>query len=323
MRYLLLTILLALGPASWATAAPFNPEHVAADAKWIIHLDVEAMRATAVGKMCGEEVLSREELRRHLDKMREEIGMDPSEDLLGATMYDTQFKKEHGVAMIRVRQVDGTRLIAKLNEKEPGNRMLEYKKHELYLWTKRCHGKEMTVCGTLHDNQVMIFSRDPLKVIAALDVLDGRAIGLSDDSRLASKGRPGTVLLMRGVDLASSDKLTKCPILKDSTWMEVAMGASGSKSFATMVVDTESTELAESAKMVMDGFVALARLKHGQDETFGKVIDGIKVSASDASLSVDWSADEEDVMKVIKQVHQKMEAHKHSWKKKRAAHDRK
>ena len=227
------------------------------------------------------------------------------------------------MAMIHVRQVDGSRLIAKLNEKEPENRMLEYKNHELYLWTKSHHGKETTVCGTLHDNQMMIFSRDPLKVIAALDVLDGRSRGLDDDSRLGGEVRHGTVLMMRAVDLAGSEKLTKCPILKDSTWMEVAMGAYDGESFATMVVDTESSELAESAKAVMDGFVALARLKHAQDETFGKVLDGLAVSASDGSISVDWSAEESDVKKVIKFMYQKMKAHKHSWHKKHAAHHHK
>ena len=304
-------VLLAVASANWAVAAPFNPEHIAAGAKWVIHVDMEALRDTAAGKMCREKFLNQEKVRKHLDEICEEIGMDPSEDLLGVTMYDTQLKKEHGVAIIHVRKMDGSRLIAKLNEKEPENRMLKYKKHELYLWTKRHHGKEMPVCGTLYNGRVMIFSRDALKVIAALDVLDGNGESLNDDSRLAGDVRDGAVFLMRGVGLAESQMLKKCPVLKDSNWLEVVMGANEGTSFASMEVDSGSKDMAKNVKAIMDGFAALARIKHGKHESFGKMLDGLETAAAGNTLWVEWSADEEDVINVMEEVQRKMKEH---WK---------
>src|SRR5438045_962599 len=51
----ILTLILPLALSS--VASPLQKEHVAADAKWLVHLDVDKLRSTAVGDYVINQVL--------------------------------------------------------------------------------------------------------------------------------------------------------------------------------------------------------------------------------------------------------------------------
>lgn len=310
-----LTICLLFAPSSvWG--APYDGRSLPADTTWVMHIDMEALHESASGTAMREKWLSHEKARKHIDQIREQTGMDPSQDILGATFFDSKFEKHHGVAMIHVRNADAQKLLARLNEKEPDNKMVEYGPYKLYVWSKeRGHDshKEHTVCGTLYDGQAMIFSRDALQVMRVLDVLDGKAAGLSADSPLGAAPDVGTVVLMRGEGISKSAHELRCPVLKDSSWFEVAIGASGGKSFANMYVDTSSDDVAKNAKAVIEGFRALVGLKAKGDDV-QKLLSNLEVSASGTSLSARWSANELEAMKTMDNLgHRWRKKHSH-WK---------
>ena len=83
-RFLFSLVLAVLTPLV-GFAVPFNSSHIPADAKWVAHIDLEAIRASVIGKAMREHWIAKEKVQGHLDKVREEIGMDPSEDILSAT----------------------------------------------------------------------------------------------------------------------------------------------------------------------------------------------------------------------------------------------
>jgi len=311
-RFLFSLVLAVLTPLV-GFAAPFNSSHIPADAKWVAHIDLEAIRASVIGKAMREHWLAKEKVQGHLDKVRDEIGMDPSEDILSATLYDTKYEKHHGVLMITVQNADGQKLLARLNEKEPHNRMVEFEGAKLYLWTKG--GKHPhTVCGTLYDNRVMILSRDVIQVTEVLDVLNGKKPALSSDSPLAASTPAGTTLLMRGIDLADARSVLRCPVLKESNWFELETGANAGKSFMNMTIDTDSDEVASNAKGVIDGFRALISLKHGK-ENLKQLLSNLEVSTEGETISATWSADETAVLESIKAMVAKHKKHKGGWHK--------
>ena len=253
-----------------------------------------------------------EKTQKYVAKVIAETGMDPTKDFLGVTVYDNQFRKEHGVAMIHVRNVDGSRLLAQLNTKEPDNRMVKYGNHKLYFWTKRHRKQEMTVCGTLYEGHTILCSRNPLKVMAALDVLDGKQPGLNANSRLATPPPCGTIVLMRAADIVSQKKFRlRCPVLKDSQWMEVTGGTDNGKSFLKMVVDTQSPEVALNAKGVIDGFVALTRLRHSDRQATTKMLNGLEVSVLETTIVAHWVAAEEDTIEMVKKIRHRTKQHRH------------
>ena len=311
-RFLFSLVLAVLTPLV-GFAAPFNSSHIPADAKWVAHIDLEAIRASVIGKAMREHWLAKEKVQDHLDKVREEIGMDPSEDILSATLYDTKYEKHHGVLMITVQNADGQKLLARLNEKEPDNRMVEFEGAKLYLWTKG--GKHPhTVCGTLYDNRVMIFSRDVLQLTEVLDVLNGKKPALSGDSPLAASTPAGTTLLLRGIDLADASSEIKCMVLKESSRLEFETGANAGKSFMNMELDTDSDEVANNVKGVIKGFRAMVNLQKGK-KNLKQFLSNLEVSTKGKTISTTWSADETAVLESIKAMVAKHKKHKGGWHK--------
>jgi hypothetical protein len=289
-------------------AAPFDSQQVPEGAKWLIHVDFEAFRGTAAGQAVRDEWLAKDKVQAHLQKVQEEIGMNPSEDILSATLYDTQFQKEHGVAMIHVRKVDGKRLLARFQEKEPDNKMVEFGSHKIYIWQHAHGGKEHAVCGSLYKEKVVVFSRDVLKVMAALEVLDGKKPALSASDPLAKATADGTVLLVRGVDLSSAPTKHDCPVLKDSKSLEAQIGAHEGKSFLNLDLHTNSEEIAQNAKTVVDGFRALVNLRH-RNEQLQKLLSNLEVTTSEANVSLRWSMDEGAALEAAKELRQHGKKH--------------
>ena len=79
---------LVLGLAAAANAAPLDPKQVPAEAKWLMHVDVDAMRqATVVQKAWKKGLEMHKEAQQHLDKLKTAIGMDICKDLHGVTAY--------------------------------------------------------------------------------------------------------------------------------------------------------------------------------------------------------------------------------------------
>ena len=316
MNKLLMVMCILFSPV-YGWSAPLDRRHLPQDTTWVMHLDMEALRDSALAETLRDQWLTHDKVRKHLDHVRKETGIDPSEDILGATIFDSKFKKHHGVAMIHVRNADGQKLLARLNEKEPENRMVEFGPHKIYLWTKDHHhgGKaKYTVCGTLYEDQLMIFSRDLLQVLAVLDVLDGKKAGLPADSSLGAETSTGTILLMRGKGLEKVDHKLRCPVLKESKWFEVEIGARDGRLFTNMLVDTNDAEVAINAKGVMEGFRALANLRH-KDEGLQNLLSGLKVSASGTQITAEWSAEESATLKAMESLVERRRKGVDKWKK--------
>ena len=316
MKKSLLLMCVLLSPTCvWA--GPIDGQQIPKNTKWVMHIDMQAFRDSALGAAVRDKWLNRDEMRKHLDRIREATGMDPSEDILGMTFFDSQFKKHHGVAMIHVQNADGQKLLARLNEKEPENRMIEFGPHKIYLWSKEHrHGRkgDHTICGTLYQERIMIFSRDLVKIIDVLDVLDGKKAGLDADSSLGAEPNAGTTLLMRGEGLGEAKHTLRCPVLKDSKWFAIEVGARDGKSFMNMVIDTNDEKVATSAKGVIEGFRALVNLRH-KHEDLQDLLSALQVSTSGPKITVDWSAEESATMKAMKSLRAFHHKRHGKWKK--------
>ena len=103
--------------------------------------------------------------------------MDPREDLSSATLYDNRFQKHHGVALIQVKKIKSRKALEHLREKHPDVRTVTYEGHEIHTWKAR-HKKdhEHSMTAALHDNSIIVLSREIPDVMDALDVLDAKRV---------------------------------------------------------------------------------------------------------------------------------------------------
>ncbi|MCL4190817.1 MAG: hypothetical protein KJZ87_03660, partial [Thermoguttaceae bacterium] len=99
---LAVAIVLAIAAFSWA--APLDPKVVSGEAKWVVHLDVDAMRDSSLVRTAYQEFVDKCPLAKvalpALDAARAQIGFDPRTDLHGLTLYGSQVGKEEGVLIV-------------------------------------------------------------------------------------------------------------------------------------------------------------------------------------------------------------------------------
>jgi hypothetical protein len=314
MRKLVLAVV-ALVSASVAQAGPVVPGHVAADAKWFGHVNVEKIRSLPMMQECKAKWQADSRCQEHVQAMAEKLGMNPMEDLLGITLYSTQYEGEVGVCLFYVKAVDKKKMVAFFKEKCPDHETMEYGDRTLYRWTAKHGSKEMKLTGAFASKTLIVIGADTKHVQAALDVLDGKEDGLEKDAKLLAGVSKKAMFVSRAVDVPEDyRKTTKCPVLRNCTeafaqWTENEGQIKGEYRFTT---DSEDT--ARNYKAIVEGFVAMAKLHCGDNEAAMKVIDGLKCTAKGDAFVAVWKTTTEDVHAAMEQVMKHMGKHPHATK---------
>ena len=301
MRVLLLAFSAVLGLATLLPAEPLDRSQVSADARWLAHVDFDAVKTVKAGQWIRDDWLNREATQEGLRKLRETIGFDPAEDLHSITSYGSRFEGGSGVMILRAK-VDRRLLMAYLQQRL-GHETNPYGDHQLHVWTqaKGKRGKQ-TMIGCFHQPTVMVLGRDPAEVKLALDVLDGKAPGLvGSDSPFDADAPAGTVFEARATGLDSGDAPFKSPIFRRSDLICVALGEQEGVTFFRGEMLAKSAEVAGQVRTVLEGLLAMAKLQHGSDEKILTVLQAFRVSAAERTVTVEWRGPGDEVLKLIEQ----------------------
>jgi hypothetical protein len=305
-----MAMVLVLGLAAVGQAAPLDLKQVAADAKWVVHVDVDALRASAVVQKAYQKCIEKhKDAEQKINMVCMMSGMDPRKDIHGVTAYGKDADKEHGVLIVDA-NVNQTLLLG-LAAKAPDHKVTAHGSYELHSWTHKCwKTKEVkSVTGTFYKPNIMVFAACEDGVKAALDVLDGKSPGITGkDSALAGGTKPGSIFVARasGVDAKNSH----CGILKQTDSFRVALGENKGESFYRARLTMKSTEAAEQVKAVVAGAKALVSLQHGSDALAMKLIKGLNVNAGGTKVIVRWNASADDVWAAAEVAAKKWAEHK-------------
>jgi hypothetical protein len=287
----------ALLSAAPLAAAPLDLATVAGDAKWLMHFDMDAVRDSVVVKRAWEKM---QKMHPHaggmLDMAAKMSGMDPRKDLRDVTAWGLDTDKRNGVMIVRGKV--NREMLEKMVAKAADHKTMEHRTHMLHAWTHkgwRGRGGE-NVVGAFHRDDVLVFGRTPEKVKAALDVLDGKAAAAAGDGPLGGRVRPGSILVARA---AAVDPDTKCPVLKQGRAFRVAMGESEGKSFYRARLQMESPAAADAVEDVVEGFVALGRLRWGDDADALRLVNAVEIDVAGDSCTIAWDAEAERVAQAV------------------------
>ncbi len=302
--YLGLAIAVVLGLAGTLRAEPLDLEQVAADAKWVAHVDADAMRASSVAEKAREHWKQKHpEAAKHLEMVREVWNFNPCADLRGITLYGTKIKKDTGVVIVHAK-VDQELLLKKARS-APQYRESTHGQHQLHTW-KHAKGKKHVhdMTGVFYRPDVILFGGSFDEVTAALDVLDGTKPNLAGkDSPLTGAVPPGAMFLARVVGLADADSLPcKFPLVKQIDSFALAVGEKQGESFFTGRMTVKNAELAKQMKVVIEGVRAMSVMVHGGDSKALKIIDALKVDVDGKVVEIEWRAPAEKVWTFLKKM---------------------
>lgn len=302
----LLALALVAASAAVASAEPLDLGRVPAKAVWMMHADMDAARESSVVKRMYERAIKKHpQLETMLGMGTKMMGMDPRKDLHDVTVYGLDTDKKNAVMVVHA---DANRaFLEKMVEKARDHKTMKHRDYTLHQWTHRGWkgGDGETVVGAFFKDDVMVFARSADRVEMALDVLAGKAESVDGDSPLAGRVRPGSILVGRAVAI---DPDTKCPVLRQGRGYRVAMGENDGMSFYRARLEMDSEEAARQAEAVTEGFVALGKLRFGDEEQVMKLIDGVETTTSGSTSSIAWDAKADDVWTVAEKMAEKMEA---------------
>lgn len=255
---------------SAAPGGPLKTEQVAGDARWVAHLDVDAVLSSGIAQFVLDEAAKKEEFHAGLAKIEETLGFRPLKDMHGLTLYGREYTKESGVAVIDV-AADRDKLLALLLANEEYKKT-EYGDHALHQWTdppRYDEAGELTreargQVGCFYDEGTIVIAPSVKVLQGALDVLDGKAENLAKTKALKMLPAPakGAFLVAAAEDIElPAEKHPRAALLRKITDGAVQAGESDGSVFADVSVLARTVEEAARIRQVVQGFVALAQMQ--------------------------------------------------------------
>ena len=171
MRLTPLALAAATAVLRWAApahAAPFDARLVTADAKWVLHVDVDAARDSAVGRAVQDKLAADP---HYADVVRQcaAAGVRVPQDVHDVTLYDRTPAAEDAPIFVVHATVDRAKLTAKLRG-EPGTAAHPYKAYDILAF-----GNDQRTLLAFHDDATVVVAQTEANLTAALDALDGTA----------------------------------------------------------------------------------------------------------------------------------------------------
>jgi len=282
----------------FAPAAPLDLALVPGDARWLMHVDMEAARGSVVLQKSWDKAKT---MHPHLEQMSAMaagmIGTDPRKDLRDVTIFGTDLDKTQGVMVLRGRM--NRALLEKMVEKAADHKTMEHRGHVMHAWTQKRH---MGCCpagsmaGAFFKDDCLVLARSEAAVKGALDTLDGITAAAGEKSPLAGRVRPGSIMVARA---AAIDPKTRCPVLKSADGFRVAIGELDGKSFYRAKLDMKSAAAAGDARGVVAGMESLVRLRWGDDAAVMRLVSGVETAVEGDTCMISWDAPATEVWDVV------------------------
>ncbi|MGO9111412.1 MAG: hypothetical protein ACLP9L_19470 [Thermoguttaceae bacterium] len=291
--------------AAIGQAAPLNTKNVAADARWVVHIDVDALRDSKVVQKAFKTCPLLKDSCKHFDLIRDKIGVDLRKDLHGITVYGRDTEKTHAVAIVF--STVNQQLLLDKAEHAAGHTVTKHGEIDMHFWMQKHGETPHPAAGAFYKPDVLVFAASVEGVAAAIDVLDGKSPGITDPkSPLGGRPPVGSSFVARAFAIPSE---TRCLILKQTESFRIALGESDGKSFYHSSLEMKSSEAATQVKAIVDGFKAIGTLRFAGDADVMKLIDGLITTVNGKSLRTRWDVSADDVWTVAEKIGKKAAEH--------------
>jgi len=275
-------------------AEPANANHVAADAKWYVHLDVDAAKKTVL----FDQLLSAFKAQIPIDEiantLKTNIGVNPLTDISGITVYNNSFEKDVAAVVVYAK-IDGALLNAALAS-NPDYAEAEYNNHTLLSWTDRNDNKHKNGCFYRDGIVVMSDKMETLKL--AVDVLDKTKPGGSSLVKAPVKG----TFLNGAADLGQSDDPNVSHILSATEAATASVGETDGKLRIALHLTTRTPEQAGQIRKVLEGVGAFGQLATRELPAAGELIKQFNVTTDGTKVDVTFEHDSKTILQTLQEI---------------------
>ncbi len=259
--------LLLLSPL--ATADDLDPSRVPADARWLVHVDLAAALQSELFAGLQELESDLDFNGEDWDEIRNELGIDPREDLHSVTIFGVTDDPEEAVIQIdttvRAEQaLDALKLHLQATAINGAGA-------QLYRWQDPDGGDTMyshLAKRKGSNDRLLMVSSVQAALAESVRVLRGEAPSMADSgSHSLGTPRPGAFVFVSASEILSEllAREADSHVARFVQAAEVQIGENGGNTFAHIAVKTGNRSEAQQIAQVLQGALALAGLV-GQQE---------------------------------------------------------
>jgi hypothetical protein len=285
---------LHLAQPSTASADPLECKQVPVDAKWVVHVDMDAARDTRLWAAINGKLSDNDEFQNGIHQIEQLTNAQFPRDLHDVTLYGRSSDQQAGVVIVHA-HVDRHQIetFLKMNQGYASKTVGDY---EILTWDDK--GKSMH--GAFHDDSTIIIANSEELVRDGLEVMDGKSECIKDDSPLAAGTKPKLLASIATADFGSLQKEgpAQSPMLGQvkNGWISVSESDGNAVVKADIVSDTpeSATQLGQS----IDGVKAMLGLagnvkggKNGQPsppQVLAPFVKTLTWKKDDDSLMIEW-----------------------------------
>jgi len=312
--------------AQSAPAGPLDPAHVPADAKWVIHVDFQALGKTKLADQVREN-------RRHLlfaarTWLQNRYGIDPREDLDSLTAYGNSYQAHTGTLVLKAR-FDQQKIQQRLEQKPNVQKMSlgEYTVYTIPVEQARRYDREeankatakeseraaqrhaRTVSVVLMDGNTMVVTSAQDRVQAAIDLVKGTATAVAKkEMPLLSKHEEGTIVYGAADQLgAIKEHDGFFPILSQHEQVFWSVGVKGEQVFKELTLVAQNEDVAKDMKSFLEGMNALGRVWAADSDALKQLIENKEITCEGTTVTAKGHADSATVFKAFDELGKRFE----------------
>jgi hypothetical protein len=323
---LTVTVLLVFQPLSGSARAAYDPAVAGADSQWVIYADMNALRASALGK---ELVAQADKAQAGANGLSVHIDVQKLLATVGTvTAYGSNFDKSpdrvNGTLVVKgtadMRKIvqgllDGFTLTSPDNVSE-----LKTLPFEAYAISG---GAKSAAAGSPDDagkrvviafppEGVILVSKSEAQLLKARDVLRGQSPSLAQNSSSPLTGLIGDsegAFLLAAAVIPSGDRVLQgsgpnTRLLQMARSGSLAVGETGDRTFAHLRLVSNSPEMADKLGRIVDGMTAMMSLAESSDHSLNEFLKSAAVSRNGNTVTLNLAYSSARLVEMIRSVEQ-------------------
>jgi hypothetical protein len=269
-------------------AAPLQRADVAGEATWVLHVDCDALRPTAIGQFLLSEV-EKPEAQAKFAAFQSIFNFDPRRQLHGLTLYSTGKTPEDGVLLVYA-DFDPDRLLT-LAKAAKDYHGITYKQQTIHNWIDEKKiakdGVKPRVYAAIQGGHIVVFAQQEKRVAQALDVLDRAAPNLASSGGFPQLGASGSASFIQAAarKMELPDSTPNAALFRLAKSARLEIGEAQGQLRGTLNLEADSEEVAMQMALVGQGLVALMKLQKDEAGSV-KLAEGLSLKQNGSGVVV-------------------------------------
>lgn len=281
--------------ATLAVAGPLEKTHVAADARWVLHLDLDALLASTVGDTLAREALD-PKLAKPTADLKQQLGFDFDwRRIHGITLYGAEFSGPEHLRGVLLLDTD-------LDIAQGLELALQYQTQKLaQLGGTPALERLATEAGplyALHERLYIapqpgvpvIVSQARQTLVKAQEVLTGGAPNLNAHASFSElcRAEPGSFFLVVAQGFSETAPVPpRAQVLKLAEALRLSLAESEGQVHARLDLNAKQPETASQMHQVLQGMMALLSLTQADHQELQALLQGTRVGLDGRTVTVD------------------------------------